>query len=64
MMKFTEFPAFPHPKHLYIPFTGDTWNEGVRSLWNGQSPDHIRATPLQGNEIPNHLLNPGSVKNG
>jgi hypothetical protein len=32
MTNFSEFPAFPHPKHLKIPFAGETLNEGVFSL--------------------------------
>jgi hypothetical protein len=31
MMKRAESPALPHPKHLKIPFEGDTVNEGVFS---------------------------------
>ena len=36
MMKPTAVPDLPHPKHLYIPFDGDTTKDGVFSLWNGQ----------------------------
>ena len=35
-MKPTAVPDFPQPKHLYIPFDGDTTKDGVFSLWNGQ----------------------------
>jgi hypothetical protein len=38
MIKFTAFPPFPHPKHLKIPFDGETVKEGVFSLWKGQLP--------------------------
>ena len=32
----TALPPLPQPKHLNSPFDGDTTNEGVFSLWNGQ----------------------------
>ena len=44
MMKFTELPPFPQPKHLKIPLAGETVNDGVFSLWNGHNPSWL--TPL------------------
>jgi len=44
MIKLTEFPPFPQPKHLKIPLAGDTVKEGVFSLWNGHKPSWL--TPL------------------
>src|SRR3990167_3917298 len=28
-------PPTLHPKQWYVPLSGDTWNDGVRSAWNG-----------------------------
>ena len=38
-------PPTPHPKQWKKPFSPLTWNDGVFSPWNGQSPFH--ATPLR-----------------
>ncbi|EXY93949.1 hypothetical protein M066_3969 [Bacteroides fragilis str. I1345] len=38
MMKCTALPPLPQLKHLQSPLEGDTLNEGVFSLWKGQSP--------------------------
>ena len=47
-MKFTEFPPFPQPKHLKIPFDGETVNDGVFSLWNGHRPNRLTPRFLSG----------------
>ena len=44
MIKFTELPPLPQPKHLNIPLAGETVNEGVFSLWKGHKPNWL--TPL------------------
>ena len=36
MTKPTAVPDLPQPKHLKIPFEGETTKDGVFSLWNGQ----------------------------
>ena len=36
-------PATPQPKHLKIPFSGLTINEGVFSVWKGQQ--HLKFLP-------------------
>jgi hypothetical protein len=38
MTKEMGVPAAPQPKHLKMFFAGDTENDGVFSLWNGQLP--------------------------
>ena len=38
MRKLTALPPLPQEKHLHIWRAGETVNEGVFSLWNGQSP--------------------------
>jgi hypothetical protein len=48
MMKLTELPPLPQPKHLKIPLAGETVKDGVFSLWNGQRPS--RLTPLRFSE--------------
>ena len=31
-------PPSPQPKQCQLPRSGETWKEGVFSLWNGQRP--------------------------
>ena len=41
IMKFITLPPLPQPKQWYICFEGDTENDGVFSLWKGQSPNRF-----------------------
>ena len=64
MMKLTEFPPFPQPKHLKIPFAGETVKEGVFSLWNGHKPNWLtpRFLSVTNSETTSEMFAESSIR--
>jgi hypothetical protein len=64
MTKFTELPPFPQPKHLKIPFAGETVNEGVFSLWKGHNPSWLtpRFLSVTNSETTSEMFAASSIR--